>query len=265
MLAAPLLTAALLGVAPPAAGNAKEVVAEPGAVILHDEFDRAEKDDAKEQVGGGWGTNSKSRAKGNKQVDLVERDGEPGGAIHITMHPEADHGVSVRHDAPTWTDGTLTLDFKLPAEGKGDLGIDLADLQDKTVHAGHLLLVRVWSDRVLLLDHKHGGMDLARRDRRQANALTAADKRVMKETRKLIKRQTAPGEWHTLTIKTAGDVLSVSIDGEPVGELKSPGIGHPTKRTVRIAVNSECWVDDLKLVADTAPAAPSPAPADRTR
>ncbi|NNJ27075.1 family 16 glycoside hydrolase [Alienimonas chondri] len=239
MFAASFLACSLIGFAPPA-------VAESGAVLLEDDFNRAEKDDAKEQVGGGWGTNSKSRAKGNKQVDLVEHDG--GGALHITMHPEADHGVSVRHDVSAWKDGTLTLRFKLPP--KGDLGIDLADLQEKSVHAGHLLIVRVKPDVVELRDHKAGGMDLARRERRQAGTVTADDKQVMKDTVLRVKTAVAPNEWHTLTITTTGDVLSVSIDDKPVGELNSSGIGHPTKRTIRIAVNSECWVDDLKLVAD---------------
>ena len=215
-------------------------------MLLADDFDRTEADDAKEQVGGGWATNSKGRAKGHKQVDLVEHDG--GGAIHITMHPEADHGVSVRRDLPKpYENGTLTLRFQLPKGG--DLGVDLADLKEKSVHAGHLLIVRVRPTKVGLRDHKAGGMELGLRDRRKAKTLTAADKQTLKDTVKLIPRRTAPGQWHTLSMTTTGDVLSVSIDGEKVGELKSPGIGHPTKRTVRLAVNSEAWVDDVKVVA----------------
>ncbi|QDT15877.1 family 16 glycoside hydrolase [Alienimonas californiensis] len=240
MLVAPLLSCALLGFAPPAVAE-PGAVAQPGAVLLEDSFDRAEKDDAKEQVGNGWTTNSKARAKGNKQVDLAD------GALHITMHAEADHGVSVRHDGPTWTDGTLSLRFKLPP--KGDLGVDLADMQEKSVHAGHLLIVRVRPSGVELRDHKAGGMELTRRERRQAGQVTAEDKQVMKDAVTQVKMKIAPNEWHTLSMTTAGDRLSVSIDGKPVGELQSPGIAHPTKRTVRLAVNSEAWVDDFKLTA----------------
>ena len=217
-------------------------------MLLDDDFDRTERDDAKEQVGGGWATNSRARAKGHKQVDLVGHDG--GGAIHITMHAEADHGVSVRRDLPNpYENGTLTLRFKLPQGG--DLGVDLADLTDKSVHAGHLLIVRVRPTKVELRDHKAGGMNKASGlwDRKKAKALTAADRQTLKDTVKLIPRKTAPGEWHTLAMTTTDDLLSVSIDGETVGELKSPGVAHPTKRTVRLAVNSEAWVDDVKVVA----------------
>ncbi|MEM9701299.1 MAG: hypothetical protein AAF907_02495, partial [Planctomycetota bacterium] len=103
MLVLPLVSFVLLGAEPPVISRLQpraEAVEEratanatAGRVLLHDEFDRAEQDDSKEQVGGGWRTNSKARANGHKQVDLVERDG--GGAMHIVMHPSADHGVSV--------------------------------------------------------------------------------------------------------------------------------------------------------------------------
>ena len=72
MFAAPLVSLVLLGIAPPHGDG------EPAVVLLQDDFERAEKDDAEEQVGGGWGTNSKSRAKGHKQVDLED------GALHVT-------------------------------------------------------------------------------------------------------------------------------------------------------------------------------------
>ena len=47
-------------------------------LLFSDDFERAEADDTKEEVGKGWGTNSKSRAQGQKQVDLKD------GAMHIT-------------------------------------------------------------------------------------------------------------------------------------------------------------------------------------
>jgi len=61
-------------------------------VIFSDDFNRSELQEAKDEVGNGWSTNSGSRAKGNKQVDLKD------GAMHIVMHKEADHAVSVKHD-----------------------------------------------------------------------------------------------------------------------------------------------------------------------
>ena len=82
---------------------------EKETLIFEDNFERAESDNSKEEIGNGWTSNSKKRAKGNKQVDLKD------GAMHITFHPAADHAVSVVHPAE-FQDGKVTLRFKLPTE-----------------------------------------------------------------------------------------------------------------------------------------------------
>ena len=63
---------------------------EATTVILEDDFNREEADPSAEQVGNGWGTNSQSRAKGVKQVDLVD------GAIKITAR-RSSRSWSFRH------------------------------------------------------------------------------------------------------------------------------------------------------------------------
>ena len=55
-------------------------VAQTNKVLLQDDVERTEKNDAVEQVGNGWSTNSRTRAKGNKQVDLKD------GAMYIFRH-----------------------------------------------------------------------------------------------------------------------------------------------------------------------------------
>ena len=69
---------------------------------------------SKENPGNGWGTNSKARAKGEKQVFL--RDG----AMFIKRAAVADHGVSVTHDV-AFQDVCITAKFMLPKQG--DLGV----------------------------------------------------------------------------------------------------------------------------------------------
>ena len=48
-------------------------------------------------------------------------------------------------------------------------------------------------------------------------------------------------------MKVAADELSVMIDGQPMGTFKSPGIAHPTKRMLRLAVPRNAVVDDVKI------------------
>lgn len=210
-----------------------------GTVLLEDNFARQEKDDSKEQVGNGWGTNSKSRAQGVKQVDLAD------GAMHITRAKVADHGVSVTHEV-AFKDATIRLRFKL---GKGDdLGINIADMKEKTVHAGHICMSRIRLDRVEIADLKTGTMDLETRKRRQAKTNTKEDDARIKKSKKQFKHKLEADKWHQLEVKIAGDTMSVAIDKTEVGQFKSPGISHATKSRIRLAVNKSAWVDDVKVV-----------------
>ncbi len=211
-----------------------------GTLLFQDDFNRNEAQETTDAPGNGWGTNSKSRAKGHKQVDL--RDG----ALHIFIHAEADHAVSVTH-AAEFADGAVALRFKLE-DARDSLGLDFADLGRKDVHAGHLFAARVAPKQVLLQDLATGNMRLDIRETRQAKKpLSAEQKSALEGKEKKIPAQLALGTWHDLLVKISGDELSVSVDGTEVGKLKSQGIAHPTKRVLRLAVPRNAVVDDVKI------------------
>jgi len=213
---------------------------EPGELIFQDDFERSESQEAKDEPGNGWGTNSKSRAKGNKQVDLKD------GAMRIYIHAEADHAVSVTH-AAEFTDGAVGLRFMLE-DAKDSLGLNFADLQFKEVHAGHLFAAKISPTKVLFQDLKTGNMRLDIREARQAKTtLTDEQQAALKGKEKSVPNTLEVGKWHDLLVTVAGDLLSVSINGQPVGSFNSPGIAHPTKRTLRLAVPRNAVVDDVKI------------------
>ena len=89
--------------------------------IFEDQFNRDEKNEGKEDPGNGWGTNSKTRAKGEKQVFL--RDD----AMYVKRAAVADHGVSVTQDV-SFQDARITARFMLPKQG--DLGVNIADMSE---------------------------------------------------------------------------------------------------------------------------------------
>ncbi|WP_146514429.1 family 16 glycoside hydrolase [Rubripirellula amarantea] len=211
-----------------------------GTVLLQDDFNREESNPEKEDVGGGWTTNSKARAKGNKQVDLVD------GAVHITMHEDADHGVSLVHDV-AFQDATITCRFKIGK--KNDVGFNIADMKEKSVHAGHICMARIKPGMLQISDLKTGNMNQEIYEARKAGTITAEQKQMAKSKNKNFKIKLATDQWHDLSIAILGDTMTVKIDGEEVGEFSSPGIAHPTKSRLRIAVNSDAWVDDLKIVS----------------
>ncbi|MFA7369053.1 MAG: hypothetical protein WC334_05345 [Kiritimatiellales bacterium] len=213
--------------------------AESDQLIFQDDFQRNEPQEKTDEPGNGWGTNSKSRAKNNKQVDL--RDG----AMYIYISKEADHAVSVTHPAE-FTDGTVALRFKLD-DGKDSLGLDFADLECKTVHAGHLFVAVINPKQVTLRDAKTGVMNLETYDARKAKTLSKAKEMALKDKEKIFPCPLETGRWHDLLVTVDGDKLSASIGGRPVGSFKSEGIAHPTKRVLRLAVPRNAAVDDIKI------------------
>ena len=210
-------------------------------MLIADDFDRAERDDAKEQVGGGWGTNSKSRTGGNKQVDL--RDG----ALHIVRHAAADHGVSVTHEA-AFADAVLTLRFKL--DGKGDdLGVNVADMSERSVHAGHLFVTRVRLNRLELTDLKTGLMNLALREKRLAGTLSAAEAGVVGDEAGRV----PAGPRRRRMARPGGADRARDADGE---DRRGGGRGRSPRRASATRPRPACgwrwrdtaWVDDVRLV-----------------
>lgn len=213
---------------------------EPGTLIFQDDFERSESQELKDEPGQGWGTNSRTRAKGNKQVDLRN------GAMYIFTHPEADHAASVTHPAE-FTNGTVRLRFLLEDE-RDSLGLNFADLECKEVHAGHLFAARISVKDVLLQDLKTGNMRLDIREARQAKKpLTIEQQAALKGKNESTPHRLTVGQWHEVQATVAEDRLSVSIDGRPVASLASPGIAHPTKRMLRLAVPRNAVVDDVKI------------------
>ena len=214
---------------------------ERGTLIFEDDFERNESQEIKDEVGNGWGTNSRTRAGGNKQVDL--RDG----AMYIYIHKTADHGVSVTHPAE-FRNGSVEMKFMLEDE-RDTLGLNFADLKFKEVHAGHLFKVTVGVKHVEIADLKTGNMNLKTREARLAGKLTAAQKAELKTKSQRFPHKLEAGKWYTVLASVNGDTLTASIDGHEVGSFTSEGIAHPTKRMLRLAVHRNVVVDDVRIFA----------------
>ncbi len=213
--------------------------AEHGTLLFEDNFERSESQETKDEVGEGWGTNSKTRAKGNKQVDLKD------GAMYITMHPEADHAVSVTHPAE-FQDGTVQMRFMLEDE-KDTLGLDFADMHFKEVHAGHLFKVTVGTKQVSIDDMKSGGMNMEFYEAKKAKTLTKEQQEFIASMKKNFPAKLKAGKWYDLSVTITGDKVSTSIDGREVATLTSDGFAHPTKTMLRLSVPKSAVVDDVKI------------------
>lgn len=180
------------------------LAADLGKVIFEDEFARNESQEKTDEPGNGWGTNSKSRAMGDKQVDLKD------GAMRIFISPRADHAVSVTH-AAEFTDGAVTLRFMLE-DAKDSLGLNFADAQCKEVHAGHLCLAKVSAKDIEMSDLKTGAMRLdIRQARTEKKPLPDEQTKALAGKTKKVPHVTEVGKWHDLEVKIVGDEIRLFL------------------------------------------------------
>ena len=211
-----------------------------GELVFQDDFERAESQEERDEPGNGWATNSAKRAQGDKQVDLKD------GTMRIYISPRADHAVSVTHPFE-FRNGSVALRFLLE-DKKDSLGLNFADLNFKGVHAGHLFVVRIYSNRIEITDLKTGVMRKDIRETRKAKkALSEEQKHALKGKSKRFEKVTATGIWHNLLVTVSEDQLSLELDGEQVGSFSSSGIAHPTKQMLRLSVPQNVVVDDVRL------------------
>jgi len=82
-------------------------------------------------------------------------------------------------------------------------------------------------------------------EKNKAKKLTKAEKKQVATKSSIIPIKLETDVWHDLEIVIKADRMVVKIDGRQVGSMASSGIAHETKRRIRLAVNSEAWVDDV--------------------
>ena len=214
-----------------------------GKLIFEDDFNRAESDDSKEELGKNWVTNSKSRAKGTKQADLKEN------ALEITMAKVADHAVSVRHDAP-FDDGIVQARFKI--HDKKGMKFNFNDPKAKKVTwAGHIAGVIVTPKTITIQDHKKGIFDLKIREKRKDKNTSAQEKKEIKKflsgKEAKFNHTTELNKWYEITMVFKGPAVSVYVDGNKVGSFSSEGLDHSVKQNLAFSVPSTSTVDDVKI------------------
>ena len=209
-----------------------------GTLLFYDDFARDEATPDQEDLGNGWTTNSAWRAPGKKQADLKD------GVLVVGTDPSAGHPLVLFHPAAL-TNGIVEFRFKIPAnEG---IGIEFADPDCKTVHAGHLCGLNVGKGRLGLTDMKTGVMDLKIRERRTSGKKDPELDALLKTKSKGFPLDLKADDWHTLRLTVQGDTLSANVDGNDIGSFASEGIAHPTKKEIRINIGKAAVIDDVQI------------------
>lgn len=214
-----------------------------GKLVFHDDFNRSETDDSKEQLGKQWVTNSAKRAQGAKQADLKD------GTLVIAMAKTANHSTSIRHDIAI-DDGVIK--FKLQIFDKQGLKFNFNDPSATNVTwAGHIARVVFKPGSIQIQDDMTGVFDLKVREKRQNNDLSKAEKAelaaFLKSKQSTFKAPVQTGQWHEATIVFLGPKVEVYLDGKSIGSFSSPGLDHKVKQNFALGVSGKVTVDDINV------------------
>jgi hypothetical protein len=221
--------------------DSPESLIQRGKLVFSDDFNRAEQDDSKEQLGKQWVTNSASRAQGVKQADLEN------GQLVITMAKVADHSTSIRHDIAL-DDGVIR--FKLQVFDKYGLKFNFNDPTARDVSwAGHISRVVFKPGSIQIQDDKTGVFDLEifakRREKSLSTKEQAAIKAFVDTKQRTFDAPLEIGRWHEAIIVFQGPECAVYLDGKRIGSFSSPGLDHKVKQNFALGVTGKVIVDDI--------------------
>ena len=209
LLAPPLLHGADKAASPTVPVNA---LAEKGELLFSDDFDRSDL--------GEW------------KVVIPAFDVREG--VLVGRQERDDHGAVGRVYRPM---KDVVVEFKFRLRGSKSFNTVFDDQKWKQSHAGHICRVAFTPKAIRLGDDREGVMrnDIfaMRRDparKAEANKLLAGRSSTAQATFE-------QNRWYRVHIEIVGDRMRVCLDGQPVGVLQSPGIGHDTKSSFHFTVS----------------------------
>lgn len=154
------------------------------------------------------------------------------------------HQAVIGTDVPT-KDSVVEFRFRL--SGATAVSCEFDDRKFTGSHYGHICFCRVTTKSVILADQKEGSM--------RNDIYAMKDPSQREERNKLLQGRSASfpvqvesEKWHDLVVETVGDEMRATLDGKPVGFLKSPGIAHPTKSKIEFGcAGKDGFFDDVKI------------------
>ncbi len=198
-------------------------IAKKGALIFSDDFERGDL--------GAWKQvcQTFTVADGVMKGSQTRDDHGAVGSIHVAF-------------------SDAVIEFKFRFDGATGINAVCDDKAWKGTHAGHICRATITPKLIRLGDDKEGGMRNDIFEMRKDPKRKAEGDKLMEGRTKTFPMSIAPGEWHRLTMEIAGDEMRVSLDGKPVGNLKSPGFAHPTKSDFHFTVSGkDALFDDVRV------------------
>jgi hypothetical protein len=237
LLFVPLCFVAAAAVAADLPAIPDKPIAEKKELLFSDDFEAAEPAKVWHDVVPTFAF-EKGMLKGTQTRDknVPAADGKPAIQAHAAVH-----GLEI----PT---KDSVVEVKIRFSGATMIDVEFDDRKYTGSHYGHICRAQAHLNNVTLVDERDGSM------RNDIYALSG-DPAKKAERAAMLKGHSATfpvkleaEKWYTFVVETVGDEMRVSIDGKPVGFLKSSGIGHATKSKIELGVGGkDGYFKDIKV------------------
>lgn len=140
----------------------------------------------------------------------------------------------------------IELRFSFRFDGSRGFSVVFNDMNEKSVHSGHVVRLSFAPKSVTLTDDKMGLMSLQWVEKRTDPKYKSDIDAVRARTSRQFAADFLPGKWYAVTMLVVGDEMRVSVDGKLVGTFNSPGFAHPTKQSFHFSVSGrDLSLDDV--------------------
>jgi hypothetical protein len=212
-------------------------IAEKKELLFSDDFEGAEPAKVWHKVVPTFAVES-GTLKGTQTRDqnIPAADGKPAVTAHAAVH-----GLEI----PT---KDSIVEVKIRFGGATMIDVEFDDRKYTGCHYGHICRAQVRLSGVTLIDERDGGMrnDIYEMKKDLTKKAEVAKLLVGRSATYPVKLEAGP--WYTFVVETVGDEMRASIDGKPVGYLKSSGIAHATKSKIELGVaGKDGFFDDIKV------------------
>jgi hypothetical protein len=203
-------------------------LAEKGALVFADDF-------ATNRFGHEW-------------TERIKSAGVENGAMY-GCQTTTEHGsvATAKLDLP---DGNLICECRVQFEHNVTVAFSFDDIAYADSIAGHIARVTLEQQLVKLHDDKEGAVNrklAALKKSDDAAAKAGAEEEIKRHTL-MIPMKLETQQWHTLGVEIVGDQMRVTIDGAPVGFLKSTGLAYEKKPDLKISVSGkQALFKDLRV------------------
>jgi hypothetical protein len=212
-------------------------IAEKKELLFQDDFEKAEPAKEWHKVVPTFAfENGMLKGTQTRDQNVPAADGKPAVTPHAAVY-----GLEI----PT---KDSIVEVKIKFEGASMIDVEFDDRKYTGCHYGHICRAQVRLDGVTMIDEKDGSMrnDIYEMKKDPANKAEVAKLLVGRSAKYPVKLEAS--KWYTFTVETVGDEMRASIDGKPVGYLKSSGIAHATKSKIELGVaGKDGFFDDIKV------------------